>query len=108
MADPLITWPVALTIIGSVVGISVAIGGYIIQNFRRENKWKDPVNELSNRVIKTETEIESHKHRLNSIEQEVKDHEEKNHKHHDRIYDRMEEMTDMMIKLISGKSDSNE
>ena len=98
--DPTITWPVAFTIIAGVVVAAVTIAGYVSQSFKRETPWKDPVSKLNTTVVKLESQLSEISTRIDTTQQLVKDQDLRNEKDFDRILERLEKVTDLMVDLI--------
>lgn len=105
--DPTITWPVAFTIIAGVAVALVTIAGFITQSFKRETPWKDPVSKLNTAVVKLETQLSEVSTRIDNTQQSVKEQGLRNEKDFDRILERLEKVTDLMIDLIRDETLDN-
>ena len=98
-ADP-ITWPVAVTIISGIAIAFVVVAGYIHQNFKKETPWKDPIDKLNTLVIKLESTLASLNSKIDDTNHALSDHEVRNDKDFDRVHERLEKVTDLMIDML--------
>lgn len=106
MATDPITWPVAFTIVGGISVAVVTIAGYLNQSFRREKPWQEPLAKLEATVIKMESQIEHVVSKSDDAQHDLRDHEKRNEKDFDRILERLEKVTGLMIDMIREKSSS--
>ena len=109
VADP-ITWPVAVTIISGIAISVVVFAGYIHQTFKNESPWKEPIERLNTLVVKLETNILSLSSKIDDVQHNLTEHEIRNDKDFDRVHERLEKVTDLMIDMLrvdppSDKSD---
>ena len=102
--DPTITWPVAFTIIAGIAVAAVTIAGFITQSFKRETPWKDPVSKLHTAVGKLETQLSEVSTRIDNTQQTMKEQGVRNEKDFDRILERIEKVTDLMIDMIRDET----
>jgi len=107
MATDPITWPVAVTILGGIVVVVSAIVGYMNQSFRRDMPWKDPIAKMNAAVIKMETRVEQAISKTEDVSTHLQEHEMRNERDFDRVLERLEKVTDLMIDLIRSDG-SNE
>jgi len=99
MADP-ITWPVAFTIVGGMSVAAIAVAGFIAQSFKRETPWKDPISKLTTTVVKLETQVTQISDKMDDTQRIIQEQENRNERDFDRIYERLEKVTDLMIDMI--------
>lgn len=98
-ADP-ITWPVAISIIGGVAVACVTFFGFIRQAFKKETPWKDPLDKLNSAVVRLETELKSLNEKLGDVQDSVDDQEARYIRDFDRMHERLEKVTDLMIDIL--------
>ena len=107
MATDPITWPVAFTIVGGIAVAAITIAGYLNQSFRRDMPWKDPIAKMNATVIKLESQLSQALSKVDDVQRDLQDHESRNERDFDRILERLEKVTDLMIDMIRDES-SNE
>lgn len=103
--DP-ITWPVAITIIGGIAVTAITIAGFLIQNFKQAMPWKDPVSKLNTTVVRLETEMQTLMNKIENNEKDLTSHDVRNERDFERLHERLEKITDLMIKMLSDDNQS--
>lgn len=106
MATDPITWPVAFTIFGGIVVAAITVAGFLIQNFKQSAPWKDPVSKLNTTVVRLETEMQTLTNKIENNEKELINHDIRNERDFERLHERLEKITDLMIKMLSEDSQS--
>ena len=99
MADP-ITWPTVVALIGALAVGSVALMGYIIQNFKKDY-WREPVNKLDLRIARLEMNVKNLPQTIAITQQISDDHDVRLEKDLVRLEAKMEKITDLMIKMLT-------
>lgn len=103
----MITITTSLTILGATVVVVTGIFGFMIQYFRKDNLWKDPLNKVVTKVVRIDTEIQGSNQRLDELQKTIEDHDERDQRDFDRIEKKLEKLTDLMIDSLTRNKTSD-
>ena len=107
MASDPITWPVAISIIGGIAVACVTFVGFLKQVFKKDTSWKDPIDNLNKTVVMLETEVKSLSSKVKDVQNSVADQEGRYVRDLDRIHERLEKVTDLMIDMLRDDGSSH-
>ena len=89
------------TIAAIVVAIAAVIG-IIIQIFKREKPWQKVTNTQKLQISAIELELKHLHESLDLLRKEINDNDEHYQKDFERIENKIEKLTDLMIQLIQS------
>lgn len=90
-----------LSVGAAIIIALVTVVGFIIKIFPRNVSWKEPINKIGSRLDILETRFEAFEKELGSLTTSLVQESERTDKEVDRLTQKIEKLTDLMIKMIS-------
>lgn len=92
-------WPTAVTILGAIT----LVVGALFRYFKKDHEWQDPVQTLERRITALEAKIENLEIKIGSAQDHTATNTQNIQARVDRCEQKIEKLTDIMIKYISDK-----
>jgi chromosome segregation ATPase len=92
-------WPTAVTILGAIT----LVVGALLRYFKRDFSWREPVQTLERRITSLEAKIENLEIKIGSAQDNTQTNTQNIQSRLDKCEQKIEKLTDIMIKYISDK-----
>ena len=93
------------TTVAAVIVALAAIGGLLVQFFKRDKPWRKGQQDLKERASLLESRVENIATRVEELKGKIEDHDRRDEKDFERIEGKIEKLTDLMIKMLSGEKE---
>lgn len=90
------------TTIAAITVAVAAVAGIIIQAFKREKPWKKAQTEQNLRLTSIEFQTKSLTEKMDQLKEMIDDHDHRDEKDFERLENKLEKLTDLMIGLLQG------
>ena len=90
-----------------IIVAAAAIIGLIIQFFKKDKPWRDSVEKHNLRISSIEIEIKHISEGLEQLRNNISDHDERDQRDFERLENKIEKLTDLMIQLIQDEKRQN-
>jgi hypothetical protein len=107
VADPL-TWTTAVTVIGGALVAIATVFGVTKPLFKKRTPWVAPMEQLAATTIRLEAGLNAVDAKIVDIQSLSANQEARHVKDFDRIHDKLEKITDLMIDMLRDDGSSND
>lgn len=100
----MLDWPAVMAILGTMV----ILAGFFFKWFKKpDNKWQEGHQKQELRITKLEGDLENLNDKHDNLHEELDDLAKSTAKASERLENKIEKLTDLMIQYISDKSRGN-